>query len=69
MTIKMKLGKSYLSERDLEEMGLRSRKTSQNLRAAGRDPLTFTRIGRSVRYPAAAVFEYLERRAVEPESE
>ena len=69
MSKTIRLEKTFLSEVDLEDLGLRSRKTSQNLRAAGRDPLPFTRIGRSVRYPAAVVFEYLEQRAEEPESE
>ena len=61
------LGKAYLSESDLEALGLRSRSTSQNLRSRGVDPLPYVRFGRSVRYPADAVREYCERRTIEPQ--
>jgi hypothetical protein len=61
------LGKAFLSEADLEQLGLRTRKTSQNLRSRGADPLPYLRFGRSVRYPADAVRSYCERRTVAPE--
>jgi hypothetical protein len=61
------LEKRFLSEADLERLGLRSRKTSQNLRSRGVDPLPYVRFGKSIRYPAEAVREYCERRTVAPE--
>ena len=61
------LQKPFLTENDLEKLGLRSRKTSQNLRSRGEDPLPFVRIGRSIRYPASAVWGYLRRTKVVPE--
>jgi hypothetical protein len=61
--------KAYLSEADLERLGLRSRKHSQNLRIRGEDPLPYVKIGRSIRYPAADVWAYLEKNEVRPEAE
>jgi hypothetical protein len=66
MPKKIKLEKAFLSERDLEDLGLRSRKTSQNLRSAGLDPLPFVRLGRSIRYPLDSVLSHLERHRVMP---
>jgi hypothetical protein len=63
------LDKAYLSEADLEKLGLRSRKTSQNLRSRGVDPLPYVRFGKSIRYPADEVRAYCERRTVEPQAE
>ncbi len=59
--------KSFLSESDLERLGLRTRKTSQNLRTQGKDPLPYVKIGRSIRYPADAVRAYCEKHTVEPQ--
>jgi hypothetical protein len=61
------LEKAFLSEADLEQLGLRSRKTSQNLRSRGVDPLPYVRFGHSVRYPADAVRAYCDSRTVAPE--
>jgi hypothetical protein len=63
------LDKAYLTETDIEHLGLRTRKTSQNLRSTGKDPLPYVKIGRSVRYPAADVWAYLEKNEVRPEAE
>jgi len=59
--------KAFLSEGDLETLGLRSRKHSQNLRIRGEDPLPYVKIGGSIRYPAADVWAYLEKHTVAPE--
>lgn len=61
------LEKAYLSEADLERLGLRSRKHSQNLRSRGVDPWPYVKIGRSIRYPATDVWAYLEAHTVTPE--
>lgn len=66
-TIAEILAKAYLSEADLEQLGLRSRKHSQNLRYQGVDPLPYVKIGGSIRYPAADVWAYLEKHTVAPE--
>lgn len=65
-TIDEILQKAFLTEADLEALGLRSRKTSQNLRAAGKDPLPFVKIGHSVRYPATSVWAHLRKTKVVP---
>jgi hypothetical protein len=59
--------KAYLTEADLERLGIRSRKTSQNLRLQGREPLPYIKIGHAVRYPAPDVWAYLEKHTVRPE--
>lgn len=56
------LDKAFLSEVDLERLGIRKRKTSQNLRSTGREILPYTRFGRSVRYIAEDVWAYLEKK-------
>ena len=66
-TVEEILQKPFLTENDLERLGLRSRKTSQNLRSRGADPLPFVRLGRSIRYPASAVWAYLRKTKVMPE--
>ena len=68
-TVQEILEKPFLSEGDLEQLGLRSRKTSQNLRYSGREFLPYVRFGRSVRYPASAVWAYLRKTKVVPEAE
>jgi hypothetical protein len=68
-TINEILEKRFLSETDLERLGLRSRKTSQNLRSRGVDPLPYVKVGSSVRYPADSVRAYCEKRTVEPQAE
>jgi hypothetical protein len=60
------LEKAFLSEADLEQLGLRSRKTSQNLRCRGVDPLPYVKFGKSVRYPAKAVREFCRKHTVMP---
>lgn len=67
MSKKIRLEKTFLSEVDLEDLGLRSRKTSQNLRAAGKDPLPYVRMGRSIRYRVEDVLEYLNRNMIAPD--
>ena len=61
------LQKPFLTEIDLERLGLRSRKTSQNLRLQGKDPLPYVKVGKSVRYPASAVWAYLRKNIRVPE--
>jgi hypothetical protein len=63
------LEKAFLTENDLERLGLRSRKTSQNLRSRGLDPLPYVKVGKSVRYPAPSVWAYLRQNKVEPQGE
>ncbi len=61
------LEKPFLTETDLETLGIRSRKTSQNLRSRGTDPFPFVRFKRTVRYPAKAIRDYVQEHLVMPE--
>ncbi len=64
-----KLAKVWLSDRDLEDLGLGSAKTRQNLRAAGKEFLPFYRFGRAVRYKAIDVANYLKASRTEQQAE
>lgn len=69
MAIKEKLAKAWLSDRDLEDLGLGSAKTRQNRRAAGKEFLPFYRFGRAIRYKAADVAAYLNGSRVDQQAE
>ena len=66
---KERLVKAWLSDRDLEELGLGSAKTRQNRRAAGKEFLPFYRFGRAIRYKAADVAAYLRENRFDPQAE
>lgn len=66
---KERLVKAWLSDRDLEELGLGSAKSRQNRRAAGKEFLPFYRFGRAIRYKAADIAAYLKESKVEQRAE
>jgi hypothetical protein len=73
-SIKEILEKPFLTENDLERLGLRSRKTSQNLRSTGKEFLPYVRLGRkngrqSIRYVASGVWEHLRKNKVMPDAQ
>jgi hypothetical protein len=59
----MEMGKELFTERELAELGVRSRSALRNDRWRGRG-IEYIRIGRSVRYPRDAVLAFLEKRRV-----
>jgi hypothetical protein len=69
MANKERLVKAWLSDRDLEDLGLGSAKTRQNLRAAGKEFLPYYRFGRSVRYKLEDIMDLIERNRVNPQPE
>ena len=58
--------RQFLTERDIEGLGLRSAKALRNDRWAGRG-IPFYRVGRSVRYALKDVRRFLEQHRVEPD--
>jgi hypothetical protein len=69
MSKKIRFVKAWLSDRDLEDLGLGSAKTRQNLRAAGKEFLPYYRFGRSVRYKLEDVMDLIERNRINPHAE
>ena len=67
LTLEEILKKAFLTEGDLERLGIRSRKTSQNLRSKGTDPLPYVKFGQTIRYLADAVRAYVEEHTISPE--
>lgn len=61
---KMTTKKEYLTERDLEKLGIRSAQTLRNDRWRGQNILPFVKIGKSIRYKKEDVLAYLERHTV-----
>ena len=62
-----KLEKAFLTEREVAELGIRSRQALRNDRWLGRG-LPFYRVGRSVRYLKKDVAAYLKRNRVKHDS-
>ncbi len=60
--------KEFLSEREVEALGLASRRTLQSWRLLGRGP-RFVKVCRSVRYRIVDIEEFVGARAVSPAGE
>jgi hypothetical protein len=57
--------KEFLSEREVEELGLASRRTLQAWRLLGRGP-RYLKVHRSVRYRVTDIEQFLTARTVTP---
>ena len=56
----MKIEKEFLTEKDIEDLGLRAASTLRNERWRGISRIPFVKIGRSVRYRKEDVLKYIE---------
>ena len=56
----MKIEKELLTEKDIENLGLRAASTLRNERWRGISRIPFIKIGRSVRYRKADVIKFIE---------
>ena len=57
--------KEFLSNSDLERMGIRNASTSRNLQWKKKDPLPFYKVGKSTRYSVKDVQKYLAQNKIE----
>ena len=63
--VEMRIEKEYLSEKDIEKLGLRSAAALRNDRWSGQNILPFIRVGKNIRYRKTDVLEFLERHTTE----
>jgi len=57
----MKIEKEYLSEKEIEKLGIRSSSALRNDRWQGKNLIPFIKVGKNVKYPKKAVLDFLER--------
>ena len=57
----MKIEKQYLSEKDIEKLGIRSAAALRNDRWSGQNILPFIKVGKNIRYKKEDVLDFLER--------
>ena len=61
---KMAIEKEFMTERELENMGIRSAQTLRNDRWSGQNILPFVKIGKSIKYKRKDVLDFLKKNTV-----
>jgi len=60
----MKIEKEFLTEKEIEKMGIRSASACRNDRWSGRNLIPYVRIGKNIRYKKKDILDFLAKNTV-----